>query len=311
MKVVVPKALSKAGKNYLSEHDFELIEAPDDKQETILKVGKDADGIVLMTDPFDNQTLTKFTNLKIIARHGVGFDNVDEKFAGEHGVYVTITPMANASTVAETTIAEILDLSKNLTKISDEMRQGNFAYKLDHMGFDLSHKKIGVMGYGRIGRQVAEKANVLGMDVLIFDPFVKETKIGKLVDRDTLISQSDIITLHLAVTDQTIHGFGKRELEMMKKSASLINLGRGALVDEQALIDALKTKQINGAALDVFDEEPLPLTSEFYKLDNVLLTPHIASNTKECMERMAVDSASEVVRVLSGEKPKWAVNKIK
>ncbi len=88
-------------------------------------------------------------------------------------------------------------------------------------------------------------------------------------------------------------------------------MGRGALVDEQALIDALKTKQINGAALDVFDEEPLPLTSEFYKLDNVLLTPHIASNTKECMERMAVDSASEVVRVLSGEKPKWAVNKIK
>ncbi|WP_275510437.1 NAD(P)-dependent oxidoreductase, partial [Oenococcus oeni] len=140
-----------------------------------------------------------------------------------------------------------------------------------------------VMGYGRIGRQVAEKANALGMDVLIFDPFVKETKIGKLVDRDTLISQSDVITLHLAVTDQTIHGFGKRELEMMKKSASLINLGRGALVDEQALIDALKTKQINGAALDVFDEEPLPLTSEFYKLDNVLLTPHIASNTKECM----------------------------
>ncbi|MDN6900468.1 phosphoglycerate dehydrogenase [Oenococcus sicerae] len=311
MKVVVPKLLSQAGKDYLTDHNFDLIEAADNSQESILKVGKNADGIILMTDPFDNKTLEQFANLKIIARHGVGFDNVDSQFAGKHGVWVTITPMANAATVAETTIAEILDLSKNLTKISDEMRQGHFDYKSSHMGFDLANKKLGVMGYGRIGRLVAKKADALGMDVLIFDPFVKETAVGRLVDRDTLISQSDVITLHLAVTDETTHAFGKREFAMMKKSASLVNLGRGALVNEQDLINALRTKEIQSAALDVFEDEPLPLSSDFYTLDNVLLTPHIASNTAECMARMAVDSASEVVRVLSGEQPKWAINQVK
>ncbi|EHN58365.1 phosphoglycerate dehydrogenase [Oenococcus kitaharae] len=310
MKVVVPKNLSQAGKDYLLTHHFDLITVPDDRQETILKYGQDANGIILMTDPFDNETLKQFPNLKIIARHGVGFDNVDPTFAAKQGVVVTITPTANAATVAETTLAEIFDLSKNLTRVSHEMRLGNFAYKTTHMGFDLNGKTLGVMGYGRIGRIVAQKAEALGMKVLIFDPFIKDSQVGKLVDRDSLISQADIITLHLVVNEQTTHSFGKREFSLMKKTASLVNLGRGALIDETALIKALAEHQIRAAALDVFDAEPLPLSSAFYQLDNVLLTPHIASNTKECMERMAVDSASEVVRVLSGKKAKWAVNQV-
>ena len=148
------------------------------------------------------------------------------------------------------------------------------------------------------------------MDILIYDPFVKFAEYGKIVDKGTLIANSDVITLHMAVTPENEQGIDRDAFRKMKKSAVLINLGRGQLVNQNDLLEALKTHEIRGAALDVFNEEPLPLTSEFYKLDNVLLTPHIASNTTECMARMAVDSASEVVRVLSGEQPKWPVNSV-
>lgn len=309
-KVIVPQGLSQAGKDYLSTNHLELIELPDTSATTILNNAPEADGIVLMTEPFPNSAVAQMPNLKIIARHGVGFDNVDPKFMQENNIWVTITPNANASTVAETTLAEILDLSKNLTSISEKMRVGQFDYKTTHMGFDLAGKKLGIMGYGRIGRMVAHKASALGMNTLIYDPFVKEAADGQLVDRNTLFKEADVITLHMAVTPDNNAGIGQKEFELMKNSAVLINLGRGALINQDDLLQALKTKAIRGAALDVFNEEPLPLTSPFYDLDNVLLTPHIASNTTECMSRMAVDSASEVVRVLTGKKPKWPVNQI-
>lgn len=309
--VAIPQGLSQAGKDYLINHGMDLVELPDTQADTIISQAPNVDGVVLMTEPFPNETIKQMPNLKVIARHGVGFDNVDPDYMGENQVWVTITPNANAATVAETTLAEILDISKNLTTISDNMRKGDFGYKSSHMGFDLAGKTLGIMGYGRIGKMVAKKASSLDMDILIYDPFVKSAEYGKIVDKETLIANSDVMTLHMAVTPENEQGIDQDVFKTMKKSAVLINLGRGALVNQDDLLEALKTHQIRGAALDVFNEEPLPLTSEFYKLDNVLLTPHIASNTIECMARMAVDSASEVVRVLSGEQPKCPVNSLK
>lgn len=309
--VAIPKGLSQAGKDYLINHGMDLVELPDTQAETIISQAPNVDGIVLMTEPFPNETIKQMPNLKVIARHGVGYDNVDPNYMGENHVWVTITPNANAATVAETTLAEILDISKNLTAISDNMRKGDFDYKSSHMGFDLAEKTLGIMGYGRIGKMVAKKASSWDMDILIYDPFVKSSDYGKIVDKDTLLANSDVITLHMAVTSKNKQGINKDVFKKMKKSAVLINLGRGALVNQADLLEALKTREIRGAALDVFNEEPLPLSSEFYNLDNVVLTPHIASNTTECMARMAVDSASEVVRVLSGEQPKWPVNSLK
>lgn len=309
--VAIPQGLSQAGKDYLINHGMDLVELPDTQAKTIISQAPNVDGVVLMTEPFPNETIKQMPNLKVIARHGVGFDNVDPDYMGENQVWVTITPNANAATVAETTLAEILDISKNLTAISDNMRKGDFGYKSSHMGFDLAGKTLGIMGYGRIGKMVAKKASSLDMDILIYDPFVKSAEYGKIVDKETLIANSDVITLHMAVTPENEQGIDQDVFKTMKKSAVLINLGRGALVNQDDLLEALKTHEIRGAALDVFNEEPLPLTSEFYKLDNVLLTPHIASNTIECMARMAVDSASEVVRVLSGEQPKCPVNSLK
>lgn len=308
--VAIPRNLAQAGKDYLTQHGMTLVELDDMSTATIAQQAKEVDGIVLMTDPFGNELADQMPNLKVIARHGVGYDNVDQDFWGQQGVWVTITPNANAATVAETALAEMLDLSKDLTGQSTAMRRGDGQYKVTHLGFDLAGKSLGIMGFGRIGRALGKLVQSLNMRVLIYDPFVQQTDLGELVDRDTLLRESDVISLHMAVTPENKQGIGEREFAMMKDSAYLVNLGRGALVDQAELIAALKAHTIAGAALDVFDEEPLPLNSPFFSLDNALLTPHIASNTREAMDRMAVDSASEVVRVLQGQTPQWAVNQV-
>jgi D-3-phosphoglycerate dehydrogenase len=309
--VAIPAGLAQVGKDYLTKHGAQLVELPQQDETTILKQAANVDGMILMTDPFSNAAAQQMPNLKIIARHGVGYDNLDEDFWGEQGVWVTITPNANAGTVAETTLAEILDVSKRLSTNTAAMRRGDFSYKNRHMGFDLAGKTLGIMGFGRIGQALAKLVSGLGMEILIYDPYVESTEVGELVTRSTLLTESDIITLHMAVTPANTRGIGEHEFGQMKNDAVLINLGRGALVDQISLVDALRTHTIGGAALDVFDEEPLPLTSPFYQLDNVLLTPHIASNTTQCMDRMALDSAKEVIRVLNGKAPEWPVNTVK
>lgn len=305
-KVVVPKGMLEAGNEYLREHGFEPVIVDNDAQ-AILKEAKDAVGAILFTEPFTAETIDQMPNLKVIARHGVGYDAVDYDYAATKGIWVTITPNANASTVAETTLAEMFDLSKNLTKYAGIMKQGASGRPL---GFDLAGKTLGIMGFGRIGQLVAEKVSGLGMNVLIYSRTPKQTKYGKFVDREMLLSQSDILSLHMPVTSETKHGIGMTEFKLMKNTASLINLGRGALVNQDDLIQALKTGEIAQAALDVTEPEPLPRDSELYSLDNVLLTPHIAANTVESMTRMAVDAASEVVQVLNNGRPQWPINQV-
>ncbi|CAM2864454.1 phosphoglycerate dehydrogenase [Fructilactobacillus fructivorans] len=308
-KVAVQASLAPDGKQLLKDNGFEVVELPDKKISTLLDKAADAYGILIGTAPFPNDTIEKMPNLKIIARNGVGYDNIDVPFMVQHGIYVTITPLANASTVAETTLAEIFDISKNVTNDSHEMREGNWNYKKDHKGFDLEGKTLGILGYGRIGKMVAKKVSGLGMNVIYNSPHAEDSEYGKAVNRDAIFTDSDIVTLHMPVLPSTKGSVGKREFEMMHSSSVLINLARGALINTDDLIDALKSGEIKAAALDVFDKEPLPMDSPLYQLDNVLLTPHIASNTVECMNRMAHDAASEIVKVLNGEQPQWAVQK--
>ncbi len=309
-KVAIPSFLSQEGKDYLRDHGMEVVELPDMLAETIASQAADVDGIVEMVDPFPNEMAAKLPNLKIIARHGVGYDNVDQDYFGQQGIWVTITPNANASTVAETTLAAIFDLSKNYTQDINLMKDNNWDAAVANKGVDLAGKTLGIMGFGRIGRMVAKKASALEMRIISYTPHPDEAANIEFVSRDELIAESDFISLHMPVTPADKHGFGQREFAMMKKDAYLINFGRAALVDEDAERAALNSGQIAGAAVDVYDQEPLPADNPWRSTKNVLLTPHIASNTKECMARMAVDAASECVRVLAGKKPLWPVNKL-
>lgn len=277
---------------------------------TILNEAKDADGIVLRTAKFGKEIINGLPNLKIIARHGVGFDNIDVEAATAAGKWVTNTPLANASSVAETATGLLLALAKNLKNNVNHMADGDFSYKATHKGIDLEGKTLGIIGYGKIGKMFAKKIQGLEMNVLVYDPFVSEVENGKLVSREELLKSSDFVSLHLPANDQTKGTFGEKELKMMKNSAYFMNLSRGSIVDEPALITALKSNEIAGAALDVYSQEPLPLDNPLFGLENVILTPHVASNTDETMDRMALHAAMEVGRVLSGEQPKWPVNRV-
>ncbi len=310
-KVAIPVFLSQEGKDYLNKRGMEVVELPDMKAETIAHQAADVDGIVEMVDPFPHEMADKLPNLKIIARHGVGYDNLDQDYFGKRGIWVTITPNANASTVAETTLAAIFDLSKNYTQNINLLKNNDWAGAVARKGVDLAGKTLGIMGFGRIGRMVAKKASALDMRIISYTPHPDESANVEFVSRDELITESDFISLHMPVTPADKYGFGQREFAIMKKSAYLINFGRAALVDEDAERTALNSGQIAGAAVDVYDQEPLPTDDAWRTTKNVLLTPHIASNTKECMARMAVDAASECVRVLDGKKPLWPVNSLR
>lgn len=185
-----------------------VVELPDTKAETITSKAADVDGIVLMTEPFPNETINRLPNLKIIARHGVGFDNIDTDYMAQNNIWVTITPNANAATVAETTLAEILDISKNVTAISDHMRKGDFNYKSSHMGFDLAGKHLELWDMDEL-ENGGKKVSSLDLNILIYDPFVNSAEYGKVVDKETLLTNSDVITLHMAVTPENKQGFAK------------------------------------------------------------------------------------------------------
>ncbi|MCY9806443.1 phosphoglycerate dehydrogenase [Lentilactobacillus senioris] len=309
-KIVVAESLADNGKKLLRANGFEIVETDGTVADALVKA-PDAYGLLLGTKKITNEQILQFENLKIIARNGVGFNNIDVDFCAQHGIWVTITPTANASTVAETTLAEMFDLSKNIYNDSTAMRNGDFSdYKHSHRGFDLEGKTLGILGFGRIGQMVAKKASQLDMKIIYNDRFAKENDVATAVSREELFKTADIITLHMAVTPETANSIGKAEFDMMKNSASLINLARGELVKTDDLIEALKNHDIYGAALDVFDQEPLPMDSELFQLENVLLTPHIASNTVECMSRMAVDAAGEIVKVVKDNvAPQWPVVK--
>ncbi|MCV3754647.1 phosphoglycerate dehydrogenase [Limosilactobacillus fermentum] len=308
--VLVPTYLAKAGYEVLQQAGLNIIEVPNVDNATLLKYQDEAAGAIMGVSPIDDQTYAQMKQLKILARIGVGFDSLNPVEAAKHGIVVTITPHSNAISVAESTIGALLNLSKALPQRTALMRAGKWREANQAQGHDIDGKVIGIIGYGRIGHEVEKRAAALGMRVLINNgnrPKVPE--IGAPVALDELLEKSDYITLSTRVTAETTHLINATTLAKMKDTASIINFGRGALVDTDALIEALKTGVIHSAALDVFEEEPLPTSSELYKLDNVLLSPHIGGGTIEAMDRGSWGAATEVVRVLAGQEPRWAVRR--
>ncbi|WP_270334338.1 hydroxyacid dehydrogenase [Ligilactobacillus acidipiscis] len=303
--VYLPKDISKKGKDYLLQKGYNLKIGSGIPK---ISEGKKADAIILRGAKLDSSFIDKLSNTKIIAKHGVGYENIDVDFASKRGIWVTNTPLANAESVAETTIALMLDLSKNIYNNSLNLHRGDFYYKRNHQGTELYKKTFGIIGFGKIGQEVAKKLQGFGMNILFYNTSEKKSHYATSVSREDLIKNSDFISLHIPMTLKNEKLFGKAEFELMKNTAFLINTSRGKVIDERALVKALKNGQIGGAALDVFSKEPLSLESPLMKLDNVLLTPHIGANSNEAMDRMALHAATEVDRVLTGQFPNWPVN---
>lgn len=231
--------------------------------------------------------------LKLIIRAGVGLDNIDAEYAKEKGIEVLNTPKASTDSVAELTLAHMFALARSLVRATETMREGKWEKKAFH-GIELQGKTLGVIGIGRIGQAVARRALCLGMKVIAYDKYVKESPIPgvKMVSLEELLRESDFVTLHVP-PDPTGPVIGAREIALMKDGAFLINCARGGVVDEKALLEALNSGKLGGAGLDVFEEEP-PKNMELLRHPKVTLTPHIGAQTREAQARIG----DEVVEIL-------------
>ncbi|MBD3287176.1 hydroxyacid dehydrogenase [candidate division KSB1 bacterium] len=313
-KVLLSEDINPAGKNLLKKQ-FEILIAPNTSEETLLKMIPDVFGIILRaTSKVNGSVIEKAEKLKVVARTGVGVDNVDIDVASKRGIYVCYTPGMNNITVAEQTLAMILGLAKQIIHMDRSVRTQCWYERFSEKQAEIEGKTLGIVGLGAIGLTVARKCGPgLGMQILAYDPLVsqqiEESYIRFAESLEKLFQEADFITIHTPNIPENRGLINRGLLSQMKKSAYFINTARGELVDEQALIELLQQHKIAGAALDVFLTEPLPANSPFMKMDNVLLAPHVAGSTWESNVRIAESAARAVLDVWEGRMPEFVYNK--
>ena len=292
--------------------NVELVISPLKNPDYVIEVVKDAD-VILFTDvPMNKEFLSKLEKCKLIIRYGIGFDNIDVKGARELGITVCNAPNYGVVDVAEHAVSLMLSCTKRLTYMSDCIREGNWSTGSMGSSRRISGKTVGFVGFGKIARCVCERTNAFGTKAVVYDPFVSEDVLktfnAQKVELETLLCESDYVTLHLPLSEKTRHMFGKNEFKKMKNTAYLINTGRGGLVNEDELVEALVNGDIAGAGLDVFEDEAGGIDKRMLTMKNVALTPHVAWNTFEGMEALHKEVADNVIRFLNGEKPESVVN---
>jgi D-3-phosphoglycerate dehydrogenase len=281
---------------------------------TLDQVLRGAHGIMVRVARLDRRMIGDAPSLQVITKHGVGYDNIDVAAATEKGIPVTFTPGANAQSVAEHAVGLMLALSKKLCSSHAALKTGALKKKEDFTGLELWKKTLGIVGLGRIGRELAYKCSRgFGMRVAAFDPYVSYDSfelVGiELVKRlGDLLKMSDFVTINCPLTPKTRGLIGEKALRAMKRTAFVVNTSRGGIINEDALHKALTQGWIAGAGLDVFVDEPPTPENPLLRLDNVVATPHTGGVTEEAMSRMATMAADDILRVLAGERPRHVVN---
>lgn len=313
-KIFIPQETAEVGKDYLKELGYEIKMGTGISEDELIRDVADCDAVLLRSANFTEKVIAAGKKLKLIARQGAGYDNVDLNAAAQRGIWVTNAPLSTVTSVAEQTFCLLLATARNLLQNNKGLVSGNWEVRNQLTGIELEGKVLGIIGAGRIGTKVAQMAaHGFGMNVIAYDPMADPAKIDQCIelvdDWDDVFKNSDVISLHIPSTPKTIGSVAKNEFQMMKKSAFLINCARGNVVNEADLIEALKNGEIRGAGLDVFEQEPPAEDNELFTLNNVVLMPHNSSHTEECKDRMVLHGAQEIERVLSGETPFWPVNR--
>ncbi len=293
----------------VNSHDRALV------YDELVKQAKDRDAILsMLSDRIDAPLLSEAKNLKIVANYAVGYDNIDVKFATAKGIVVTNTPDVLTDSTADMAWALLLSVTRRLVEGDRITRAGKFTgwSPLMLLGGDLMGRTLGILGAGRIGTAMALRSKGWNMKVLYTtqsnrNMVLEETLGAQRVDLERLVRESDFISVHIPLTGKTRHMIGAREFSMMKKTAYLINTARGAILDEVALVNALRNRQIAGAGLDVYEEEP-KLKQGLAELDNVVLAPHLGSATTETRTKMATMAAENIIAVLKKQRPPNCVN---
>jgi len=299
VKIVVTEQIDPVGIALLKAAGHEVVEldlkggiAPDPASV------RDADALLVRIVEVGRELIEVCPRLRLISKHGVGVDNIDVEAAKARGVAVTIAPGANSTSVAEHAFAMLMALAKRLPEVCGKYRVIGFGAKNCATGMEITGKTLGVIGCGRIGSRIAKMAHGgFGMRVLAYDPYITEApeSVELVAERDRVFAESDFVTLHPVLNEETKGSVGAREFALMKQGSIFINCGRGPLIDEQALIDALQSGHLGGAGLDVTAQEPCPPDSPLFAMPNVLLTPHYAPTTTEAAVAVSRVAAQNII----------------
>jgi D-3-phosphoglycerate dehydrogenase len=291
----------------------DVITCSSNDEETLARKAEDADLILVCYTRITARVIESAWKLKGIVKYGVGVDNIDLKAATMRGIPVINCPDYGSETVADHAFALMICLARKMIKIHNAVRERAWVWPSpEYMGVDLFGKTLGIIGLGRIGMAIARRAEGFGMTRIAFDPNAKEELARrhaiKLTDLDELLRLSDFVSIHCTLTPETTGLIGENEFRKMKKTAFIIDVSRGAIIDESALVTALDRGWITGAGLDVFSEEPLKTHNPLLAIDNVILTPHLAWYTKEAFERLESETIQRTSDILQGKTPKNVVN---
>ena len=278
-------------------------------EDEVIEAAQDADGIISQYAPITRRVIESLKRCKVIARYGVGVDNINVEAATEYGIIVANVPDYCVDEVSTHTMALILACARGITLLNGKIREKIWDFTLAKPLFRTKGKTLGLFGLGKIARAVAQKASGFGFKIIAYDPYISRIDGGiELVEFSKLLSNSDFFSIHSPLTDETRHSFGENELKAMKKTAFLINTARGPIVDEKALYQALKKRWIAGAALDVMEKEPPDWENPLPKLDNLIITPHISFYSEESYVELKTKTAEALLSVLKGELPRTFVN---
>lgn len=300
MRILILDKISKNGIEMMKKEGIEVDLKTDFPRENIGEIIDDYEGVVVRSKTkLTREILEKTKNLKFIIRAGVGLDNIDVQTAREKGLDIFNTPQASSVAVAELTIGFLLALSRSIPQATAFLRAEKWE-KEKFEGQEVYGKTLGIIGLGRIGKEVAKRARALGMRVLGSDPFVKEVSEVEMVALDSLLKNSDYITLHTPLNEKTRNLINEKTIKEMKDGVFIINSARGGLIDENALYEALKSGKVRGAGFDVFELEP-PLKNKLLSLENFICTPHIGALTLEAQWKIG----AEVAKIAIEYKPSF------
>jgi D-3-phosphoglycerate dehydrogenase / 2-oxoglutarate reductase len=305
VKVLVADALDPAAVARLAAAGHDVVERKGLNGDALVEVLRDCQGLIVRgATKVTAQVLRASPSLRVVVRAGTGVDNIDVAVARETGVTVANTPAANAVSVAELVFGLVLALERHVTAATNDLRGGRWE-KTKYAGRELNGRTLGLLGFGRIGREVALRARAFGMDVIGCDPVLPQWPSGyewvAPLTLDELLRGSDVLSLHVPLTPETRGSIGARELSLMRKDAILVNCSRGGVVDEAALQAALESGGLRGAALDVFEREP-PGELPLLQLPNVIATPHIGASTAEAQRRAGLEAADVMIQALAAQR---------
>ncbi|WP_202079281.1 NAD(P)-dependent oxidoreductase [Caldalkalibacillus salinus] len=300
-------------KEVLENIGAEIVPAQCRTEEEVIAAAKDADGIINQYAPITRRVIEQLDRCKVIARYGIGVDTIDIKAATEKGIAVGNVTDYCLDEVSDHALALLMSAARKVTVLDRAVKQGTWDYKVGTPIFRLRDRTLGLVGFGKIPQQLAQKAQALGLNVIAYDPYmspdIAQEKKVTLVSLDELSAQSDFISVHAPLLESTRGMISQPQFELMKSEAILINTSRGPVVDEDALIAALQQNKIAGAALDVLEQEPVPADHPFLSMDQVILNPHVAWYAEESERELKRKTAQNVADTLTGGLPHYLVNK--